>query len=185
MTPALWITIGIAWILAFWLYRDYSVDKFRQEMFALRDHMFDAADQGDIPMDHPAYRMLRSAMNGYIRFGHRLNLLTIMIFVLSLDEDEKQWAKDHGFAASWEKATGDLAPRKRNQLETYRRRMDVLVAKQLVYGSPALTFSIVPAALLTALIRFHLRIARDLKRFWRRHGGDQIDRAALAMGESA
>src|SRR5437667_11487736 len=62
------------WALFHWLYRDYRVDLFRQRMFTLRDQLFDIAASGRIAFDDPAYGKLRSMINGYIRFAHRINL---------------------------------------------------------------------------------------------------------------
>src|SRR6266566_4122568 len=62
------------WVLFQWLYRDYRVDLFRQRVFALRAELFEVGASGKISFDDPAYRMLRSMMNGYIRFAHRISL---------------------------------------------------------------------------------------------------------------
>lgn len=185
LSAAFWISLSVGWIVLFWFYRDYSVDKFRQEMFALRDEMFDAANAGEIPFDHPSYRLLRSAMNGYIRFGHRLNLLSILFFIASLDEDSKEWIEENGLQARLDKAAASLPENARKQVKNYRLQMELLVAKQLIYGSPVLAASIILPAVFTMIIKFHLVMARRIRRHWRRFGGAQMDEAALAMGESA
>lgn len=56
------------------LRRMYREDRFRQNMFALRDELFDYALSGKISFDHPAYTILRTSMNGMIRFAHRVTL---------------------------------------------------------------------------------------------------------------
>lgn len=68
-------------ILAGWFYlrADYEVDSFRQEMFRLRDEMFDYASDGAISYDHPAYIQLRGLANGLIRFAHRMTLWRILV----------------------------------------------------------------------------------------------------------
>lgn len=62
----------------FYLRADYEVDAFRQEMFKLRDEIFDYAASGHISFDHPAYVQLRDLANGLIRFAHRLTLWRIL-----------------------------------------------------------------------------------------------------------
>ena len=62
------------------LYRDYSVDRFREEMFALRDEMFDFAASGGIAFGSPAYGRLRLTMNGFVRRAPRMRLMEIVLF---------------------------------------------------------------------------------------------------------
>jgi hypothetical protein len=43
------------------------LDRFRQDVFGLRDELWDFAASGQISFDDPAYRLLRQLMNGFIR----------------------------------------------------------------------------------------------------------------------
>ncbi|MFL6274513.1 MAG: hypothetical protein ACJ74G_04815, partial [Blastocatellia bacterium] len=87
--------------LVFWGFREYRIDLYRQEMFELRDALFDEADSGLLNFNHTAYGLLRSAMNGYIRFGHRLNflqMLALVVFVRKSDVEQlvsfdEMWAR--------------------------------------------------------------------------------------------
>lgn len=76
------ISIILLIILLFWLYQDYCLDAFRQKMFNLRDELFDEAYHGKIGFDDDAYGMLRSAMNGMIRFGHKFNLVQVLFMMI-------------------------------------------------------------------------------------------------------
>ena len=71
-------------ILLLWRYRDYRTDAFRQIMFQLRDELFDEARKGTIKFDDDAYVMLRNAINGFIRFGHKLNLMQVILLHITL-----------------------------------------------------------------------------------------------------
>ena len=53
---------------------EMRLDSFRQNMFAIRDELFDFAADGNIAFDHPAYMMLRNQMNGFIRYAHHLTV---------------------------------------------------------------------------------------------------------------
>jgi hypothetical protein len=55
------------------------LDAFRQRMFIVRDQLFDYARAGNISFEHPAYRLLRKSMNGFIRYGHRLSFFQLCI----------------------------------------------------------------------------------------------------------
>lgn len=202
--------IGIGYI-AFWLYRQYRVARFRQDVFALRDALFDdvrpkvhgvreveAAYQitvdekywereGTLTLAHPAYRFLRSLMNGYIRFGHRLSLTTSLLFNWMLDDDERKWLKEEGAAGRWKDLMNNLDTEEREKLKTYRRKLDKLVIYQLVVGSPMAVVTVIPLLLMTVAVRYQVRFARRISRklyfLWKRVLGDQVDEAALAMGE--
>src|SRR5438552_13935668 len=67
------------WILFFWLYRDYRVDLFRQRMFELRDELFELGRVDEIAFHHQAYGLLRTTINGYIRFAHRISFLSVVL----------------------------------------------------------------------------------------------------------
>ena len=81
------ISIVFILFLLLWRYRDYRTDAFRQIMFQLRDELFDEARKGMINFDDDAYVMLRSAINGFIRFGHKLNLMQVMLLHITLKEN--------------------------------------------------------------------------------------------------
>ena len=63
--------ILLAFIMFVW-WPEQRVDLFRQQMFALRDELFDFAMGGNIGFDDPAYLRLRYLMNGFIRYAHNV-----------------------------------------------------------------------------------------------------------------
>src|SRR5437899_1072828 len=71
------------WVLWYWLVRRYRIDAFRYKLFVLRDALFDAAADGMMPFDHPAYGMLRQYINGFIRFAHRLTTTTLLLLIVT------------------------------------------------------------------------------------------------------
>jgi len=166
------------WCLLFWLYRDYCVDRFRQKMFALRDDLFDAAAGGLFPFDHPAYGLLRSTMNGFIRFGHRLTLLQVVLFTLSSVQEVKQAGNDE-FSETWEKALKSLTPEQARAIKEFEARMHLSVFEHLVIGSPILVVTIVVPLLGWLAARFCL--AWVLKSLSDPFG--RLDSAAMAYGQ--
>lgn len=74
------ISLALGWVLLFWLYPSYNTDRFRQSMFALRDRLFDEARGGTISFEHPAYRLLRMTINGFMRYAHRMSGLNFLFF---------------------------------------------------------------------------------------------------------
>ena len=121
------------------LYRDYSVDRFREEMFALRDEMFDFAASGGIAFGHPAYGRLRLTMNGFARRASRLGLMEVVLFRLLSRRDRDEIAK---FDTDWEKALDGLDDTARRRLNDFRDRMRQVVIAHL-FRSPAAVAAII------------------------------------------
>src|SRR5260370_14413210 len=63
------------------LWAGARLDSFRQEMFIIRDELFDYAASGRISFNDPAYRLLRQLMNGFIRYGHQLTFFRLSMGV--------------------------------------------------------------------------------------------------------
>src|ERR1700686_4706562 len=69
-------------LLYFWLVPSLRLDLFRQQLFEVRDELFDYARSGNISFQHPAYRLLRRSANGFIRYAHRLTFFRVAMTVL-------------------------------------------------------------------------------------------------------
>lgn len=145
MTTAILTIVSLAGILVLLgRLRACAVDDFRQGMFALRDNVFDLAASGALPFDHPAYGMLRSTMNGFVRWADRLQLLQLMVlFVLWHHRD---LGSERRFEIQWKEALATLEQPEQEALGSFRERMHLLVIRYLVFSSPVLVATlIVPA----------------------------------------
>ena len=144
-------TIALAglWFLIFWLYRDYRLDYFRDKLFALRDELFDMALRGEIDFNHPAYGLLRTILNGTIRYGHRLGLIEIIISIFSFREDKAYYmdiAKK--FERHWSESVATLPHATKAALGRIRGRLHYLMAEQMILSQPILLVLIVPVLFL-------------------------------------
>lgn len=175
---ALWSLGGILvlWWLFVWLYSDFQVDRFRQEMFTLRNQLFDEGMEGVLGFDHPAYGILRTTMNGFIRFGHRLTLPQLALFA-ALSANVRH-PDEESFSAKWEKATKELPADTRALLDSYQERMHVIVIKHLVWSSPITTVTLVLPIIAAVALRYCLSWL--LRTF--NHPISNLDTAALAYG---
>src|SRR3954467_6683321 len=90
MTLPLFVNVILAllsfltlWFLYSFAYRDYRRDVYRQKLFEVRNALFDLAATGEVSFDSPAYQTLRTTINGFIRFAHRMQFgeLTVFIFL--------------------------------------------------------------------------------------------------------
>lgn len=116
---------------------DVRLDEFRQQMFIIRDELFDYAAAGNISFDDGAYRLLRKSMNGFIRYGHQLTFFRLFVTMIELklkgNKSESKWTED--WRQSLEKVSDDKV---RSTLEKYHERAMISVAQRVIFGSPAL-----------------------------------------------
>lgn len=172
-------SIGGLWILVFWTYRDYRVDRFRQEMFTLRDELFDQAAAGRFQFNDPAYGMLRSTMNGFIRFGHRLNLLQLAAALAIGQSEDYRRTQPRSFAEGWSRATADLTPDARARLDKNLARMNELVVSHIIRSSPLFLISVIPPLAFWLTARWSVDHLLSLFR----GPIDDVDSAAMAYGK--
>jgi hypothetical protein len=130
--------VAIFWVVVlFKILPEVRLDSFRQQMFAIRDELFDFAADGHISFQHPAYALLRRQMNGFIRYGHHLTvfrmLMSVAIHKISGDPKPTEWH------AEWENALRTIESESvRRKLEQFHHRGMVLAVKRLLAGSPLL-----------------------------------------------
>lgn len=170
--------LAALWVIGFFLYREYRVDVFRQQLFAVRDDLFDLARMGEITFDHPAYCSLRTMCNGYIRFGHRFNVLTVVLLATTLKSAEKAWVETQDFDEHFRQAISDLDVGVRERVLALKDRLQQRVVSQLIFGSPVLVATVVPAAMFAAIVWFQVERVRAA---WARYG-DPVDLAAHRLG---
>lgn len=75
--------------LVFGLFNSYRSDLLRQELFEIRDRLFDEAVAGQISFDSRAYRATRLVLNGLLRFAHRVSLARFVVALGLLDRRGK------------------------------------------------------------------------------------------------
>ncbi|MFP5285511.1 MAG: hypothetical protein ACLGI9_07220 [Thermoanaerobaculia bacterium] len=120
--------LGLAW-LYLWPYRDYRRDLFRARLFAIRGELFDGAADGKIDFSHPAYGLLRSTLNGFLRFGPHVGALRLIAMVLVTDQ--REFARDYDFDRRWSEANKTLNADQRKWLEGLREQMHRALLKHL------------------------------------------------------
>jgi hypothetical protein len=153
------------WLLAFWLYPDYCVDTFRQRMFMLRDQLFDEAADELLPFTHPAYGMLRSTMNGFIQFGHRLTFTQVLLMSIAVRAGTVMATPLLSFEIRWAQATHDLGTATQQRLVWYRDQMNYLALRHIVFSSPLLLITIILPVTLWIVARSNVaHVLRPLHR---------------------
>jgi hypothetical protein len=122
-------------LLIFW--SALRLDAFRQELFEIRDELFDYAAAGNIKFDDPAYRLLRKFMNGFIRYGHQLTFFRLCVTMAQVKladrTSESQWTEE------WQHALKRVASEEvRIALVQFHDRTMYCATERLIFGSPIL-----------------------------------------------
>jgi hypothetical protein len=145
---AICLTMLIPLVLSLW--PTIRLDRFRQDMFSIRDEFFDYAASGNISFNDPAYRLLRQLMNGFIRYGHQLTFFRVCVTVVQIKVMRRTY--DLTWTVKWERALGNIKDEKvRASLNAFHDRAATLVATRLVLGSPVLIFGLL-CAMMTMVV---------------------------------
>lgn len=113
------------------------LDELRQQLFAVRDEMFDYAAAGKISLDDPAYVLLRTQMNGFIRFGHQITLFRLVMSAcvrrVSGTPMRTTWTDQ------WSRSIARISNEAvRRDMVRFHERALSIVAKHLIKGSVVL-----------------------------------------------
>jgi hypothetical protein len=129
---------------------DQRTDIFRQQMFSIRDELFDFALDGNIDFQHPAYYLLRNSMNGFIRYAHRLTFFQLLITVVrwKLTEDVQALT----WHSKWVAAVDSLPEGTRDALRKFHDRSMDAVATHIILGSVAL-LSLLTIAVIHVIVK--------------------------------
>jgi len=186
------VMISIVSLLALWAfysiaYADYRRDVYRQKLFGLRNELFDLAADGDLSFETPAYKTLRTTLNGFIRFGHRLRFSTLGTFILL---EERAKAPDaERFAMRWADEVAQLSPEIAMKLNTILMKAHRVAFEQLVLTSPVLLVLIVPPVMLFAMKNLGQKLWSRPYTWCRNMMGNRwilaLDSAAFEQGELA
>jgi hypothetical protein len=138
------------WVILFWLWPAVRLDCFRQQMFEVRDDLFDYAASGKISFGHPAYKLLRQSMNGFIRYGHQVSffqfIMTWLAWKALEGRNSFKWERE------WKSALNSLDAETKKDLRGFYDRAGMHVCKRIILGSPIL---LVVLALSAVAVIFH------------------------------
>lgn len=135
------LLVGI-WQLFVVEYHKYLIDETRQRLFALRDELFQQAEQGKVSFDSNAYRMLRSTLNGMIRFTHDLSFWRFV--AATALHDSKNSHLEH-YISTKKEALSALPSGARKIIESTYESMNFIVVAHVARRSLVIRVLAVPA----------------------------------------
>ena len=130
------IGLFILWAFVYLCYRDYRLDIFREELFIVRNELFEYAASGALPFDSPAYSLLRNFVNQMIRYAHSLTFTRYITVVIinSIHGDGR-----HNIIMEWKKAVARIESEEvRNKLYGFHNRIATSIAGQIFRRSVVL-----------------------------------------------
>jgi hypothetical protein len=168
--------LSIAAIFALlWLYTDYRVERLRQDVFSLRDDLFDQARAGRIAFDSQAYLATRSMLNGVIRFSHRISFSRFASYTLVIPARVMKSA-----AGDFDRALSASSAQDRALCARYLTGANVLVLKHIL-TSPLVLVLVIPPVVGIALSKTGFDVAGRLLRAFR-HQLQDFDTVAYFEG---
>lgn len=173
--------IGL-WVLFFWFYRDYRIDRFRQHIFALRDELFDYAAAGHIAFDHPSYVYVRRNLNGMLRFGHHLTLSWLLARAVT----QALWPTpeiDEAFRRERDHRLDSLGGETRTVFKSIWERSNIRAAEHIVLSSPVFWILVLPVVAVLFVVLCWRAGAYALLRFF--PGIELVDTEAANLGALA
>lgn len=118
------------WGFVFYLWRDYRLDAFRDDLFALRDKMFQYAANGNIAFDNPAYVLLRNRMNILLRYAHEFTFTNLVIAGATTREEPT-----NSMLIDWQKAVEQLPARLREKMNEFNVLLAATAFRHMVFRS--------------------------------------------------
>src|SRR5665213_1854029 len=113
------IALGALTVL-YVLFRDYKVDKVRDDLFALRDELFDYAWEHKL-FEHGGYTKLRIIMNAMLRYAHKLTFARLLLTLLLLRATRPR-ANPY---MDWRVALGTLPREQAKTIEEFHAKMSM------------------------------------------------------------
>ncbi|MEE9610423.1 MAG: hypothetical protein V3W19_04185 [Desulfatiglandales bacterium] len=129
------ITIGLAFGLIYHLWQSYIIDVTRQQLFELRNEVFDMIGLQGLSREDDAYQLVRAMFNSSIRFVHKLNLLHALFIVTMVRFTKKMPVE--GYAEKVKNTIYQIENKEtRDRLWHILGQMHLILAWHLVRVSP-------------------------------------------------
>ena len=165
--------MGLAglWIIFHWPFAQYRRDLLQNRLFAARQELFDIGRRGDLPFDHPAYGLIRTTINGFIRVGPQASLIGVIVLLCLPGRENRH--RDETYSARLRRLSQELHPGVRKQVDCVMASVHIALIRHLVFTSLPLAVTLGPLALM-GLFKKPFRANLD-----------RIDDTALEIGSAS
>lgn len=172
----LFIQLIVVWIFLAFFYKDYRVDKLRQELFVIRDELFKFAERGEISFEDHAYGMTRSTLNGMIRFAHKISFSRLFFINILMKKETEIIGEE--FKKKMDYFLSQLNEEARDRVKFSLFLMNFAVVRHLLFTS-AIT---APFMFMLIVIFFPFRVLFGLLKQIRKLNSKILDFGAIRKG---
>jgi hypothetical protein len=160
MVNVLQLSFGLIllWLLWFFGWRLYRVDRVRHELFELRNELFLYAADNGISFKDGAYIILRRRIEAVIRFAHKLNVTRLFIFGNSKAQPEIE--------ELWQASLNNLSKTNREKLTSIHNRVYIILLVHMIKGClPLMLIAILsfPVVAMYSYLKSRSRLETELK----------------------
>ena len=74
------LSLSLLYFAYTFMYRRAKRDRFREDLFTIRDSLFDYIWQNELSYELPAYQELRDLLNGAIRFAAEMSFTSLLLY---------------------------------------------------------------------------------------------------------
>lgn len=174
---------ALSW-LYFWAYAEYRVDRTRHNLFRLRSQLFDLGAAGEIEFDSPAYGMMRTMINGAIRYAHRATVVDAFLMSRSMRSADVGKAVRAAHAERWKAGLDGLNPKVRDQIRAIHAAHQRILVEQIFIRSPLIWVIATPLVLVLMLVNLWSRAANVCLGLVLPRFGADLDLIATSEGSS-
>lgn len=167
------------------LYRDYRNDVLKQNLFDVRDKLFDMAVEGRIDFNSNAYGMLRRSINGLLFGAESVSFLTLLVLGGMSWKNSKLREEEERYRQCWQEALDALDPPAQAEVQSLRNEMNFALADHVLFTSPLLQMILLPTLAWAITSVMGSVIADSLRmKFVSQTGIDNFDMVGAAMARS-
>ncbi|WP_367454082.1 hypothetical protein ABX042_10425 [Snodgrassella alvi] len=126
--------IGLV-ILSF-IYKQYKkamLEFYRMDIFELRDELFDYAAEGNISFDNESYQLMRTLLNGYLRYAENLDISRFQKYQKAVKE--KKLSSDNFFKQQYSQKSKALTNEQKEKLDKCLQQSALIAATYMVRKS--------------------------------------------------
>ena len=182
---AIWTILGLAviWWMFVCLWQRFCLDRLRENLFELRDRLFDLGDEGKVKFENRAYTHLRTLINNSIRHGHTHSFLGTLFLLVSLWKNRYFNKTSNDLENGWKASLAVQDPEVAEQLKELKLEYHKIILTH--YMSTSALFWVVSLGLgfVLLFLMLHTKASDTLER-WFNGFGRRIDAVSKLTEES-
>lgn len=141
-------------------YREYYLDRTREELFTIRDQLFNYASDGKLDFNSKSYGLTRAKLNGMIRFTHELSMIRVIVLLISHSRYRKNDESYIEYVHKCDKAMDELTIEQKEVISHVTEEMHRRIVWYIFHSSLFMWISYHFINIILQLIHFFSKIDR-------------------------